>query len=254
MLQLKRIVIHILFWFVSTLFVWHFIGTKSPDKMLVFIFLMLLMPITIATSYTTNYYLLAKKLLKGKYVDFAIYGLFIFVTSIYLQGMIIVFSFPLYANYTFDNVGPILGNISFLAIATYFVVFLSAAVFLLRRKMFQSNEVFSYDKDSPLKVLQVTSNRKIVNIDLSEIFFIESMSNYVKIHTPDETIITKEKISKLEERLPDNFLRVHRSFLVNQNHVEAFGKESLTVNQVKLNISRTYKDSVFQKLSSMQLM
>ncbi|MEL6558253.1 MAG: LytTR family DNA-binding domain-containing protein [Bacteroidota bacterium] len=251
---LKRVVIHILFWLVSTLFVWHFIGSRSPDKSLVLIFLMLLMPITIFTSYTLNYYLIANKLLKGKYVDFVIYGLFVFIASIYLQGMIIMFSFPLYADYKFDNVGPILGNISFLAIATYFVVFLSAILFLLRRRMFHTNRSVPETEPERTKILQVTSNRKTVNIELDNILYVESLSNYVKIHTPEETVITKEKISKLEERLPENFLRVHRSFLVNQNHVEAFGKESLTINQVKLNISRTYKNSVFQKLSEMQMM
>lgn len=251
---MKRVVIHILFWLVSTVFVWRFIGFKSPDKSLVLIFLMLLMPITIATSYTINYYLIANKLLKGKYVDFVIYGLFVFVASIYLQGIIIMFSFPLYADYKFDNVGPILGNMSFLAIATYFVVFLSAVIFLLRRKMFHSEKKLPETTQEKAKILQVTSNRKTVNLELDSILYVESLSNYVKIHTSQETIITKEKISKLAERLPENFLRVHRSFLVNQNHVEAFGKESLTVNQVKLNISRTYKNSVFQKLSEMQMM
>ena len=165
-----------------------------------------------------------------------------------------MFSFPLYADYKFDNVGPILGNMSFLAIATYFVVFLSAVIFLLRRKMFHSEKKLPETTQEKAKILQVTSNRKTVNLELDSILYVESLSNYVKIHTSQETIITKEKISKLAERLPENFLRVHRSFLVNQNHVEAFGKESLTVNQVKLNISRTYKNSVFQKLSEMQMM
>jgi len=87
-------------------------------------------------------------------------------------------------------------------------------------------------------------------IELNDVLFIESLSNYVKIHTKIETVITKEKISKLEERLPINFIRIHRSFLVNKNYVDNFGKEKLTIAERQLNISRTYKKAVLEELNS----
>lgn len=250
MIRLKRIGIHFVFWLAASLFIWLFIGSKSPDELLVLVFLALLMPITIVTSYVINYYLIAEKLLKGDYVEFAIYGIFIFVASIYLQALLVMFAFALYADYSFGNIGPVIGNVLYLGVCTYFVILLSAIIFLLRKKITQA-QIDHSGKESPA-ILQVMSNRKTVLIELNDILFIESMSNYVKIHTPVETIITKEKISKLEERLPENFLRVHRSFLVNQQHIEAFGKESLTVNQVQLNISRTYKNTVLERLNGIK--
>jgi DNA-binding LytR/AlgR family response regulator len=61
------------------------------------------------------------------------------------------------------------------------------------------NDVFIY----------VKSEKKNVKILLKEILFIESLKDYIKIHLPNKTIITQVQISAIEQRLPDNFLRIH---------------------------------------------
>ena len=59
-------------------------------------------------------------------------------------------------------------------------------------------------------------DKKMVKTRMSEILYIESIKDYVKVRTADKDIITQQKISYLEESLPkDIFLRVHRSFIVN---------------------------------------
>ena len=84
-----------------------------------------------------------------------------------------------------------------------------------------------------------------------EILFIESMSDYVKINLANnEVVVTKEKISRLEARLPEMFVRIHRSFIVNKNKVTVFNKEVLTIGDQTLPVSRSYKNSAWDKLSS----
>jgi DNA-binding LytR/AlgR family response regulator len=75
------------------------------------------------------------------------------------------------------------------------------------------------------------------------------MGDYVDIHSPDDTVMTKENISTFESILPENFIRIHRSFIVNQNFVKSFKSNELVVNDVKLPISRSYKNRTHKILT-----
>jgi len=95
----------------------------------------------------------------------------------------------------------------------------------------------------------VRHERKMVKINFDEIQYIESMSDYIKIHLNKKTIITRETISNVENRLPQsNFLRVHRSFIVSVKCIEAYTNEYVEVNKKSIPISRNYKETVLQKL------
>lgn len=97
--------------------------------------------------------------------------------------------------------------------------------------------------------IYVRSDRKIIKIPLKGILFIESLKDYVKIHLQAEIIITKEKISNLEEKLPgDQFIRTHRSFLVASKYIKAFTAETIEVENHEIPIGRTYKNSVLSFL------
>lgn len=96
----------------------------------------------------------------------------------------------------------------------------------------------------------VRSNRKQVSIDFDEVLFIESLGDYVKINLIDNSqVITKEKISSLEERLPDLYLRIHRSFLVNKSKISYFNKEEVEIDNQTIPISRTYKKVAWEQLA-----
>jgi DNA-binding LytR/AlgR family response regulator len=95
----------------------------------------------------------------------------------------------------------------------------------------------------------VRSERKIVKINFDEILYIESLSDYIKIFTTGKTVITRETISNMEAKLPNSrFLRIHRSFLVGIDKIDTYTNEFVEVNEEELPISRTYKESVLQKL------
>jgi len=78
----------------------------------------------------------------------------------------------------------------------------------------------------------------------------ESLGDYVKIHQDScKSILTREKISKFEAALPANFLRIHRSFIVNTDKIENFNREQIQIIDTCLPISRTYKKAVWKFLS-----
>ncbi len=93
------------------------------------------------------------------------------------------------------------------------------------------------------------SDRKIKTIPLVHILYIESLSDYVKIHIKNQPpIVTKEKISKLADQLPNTFIRIHSSYIVNKNTITSFTKNTVHVENIHLTISRTYKKIAYSDL------
>lgn len=99
--------------------------------------------------------------------------------------------------------------------------------------------------------LFVRSDRKMVKINFDEIIYVESYSDYLKIHLDDQTVITRETISSIEGKLPkDNFIRIHRSFIISIAKINSFTNEEVTIDNKSLPISRSYKKSVLYRLES----
>ena len=94
--------------------------------------------------------------------------------------------------------------------------------------------------------IYVKSEKKNVKILLKDILFIESLKDYIKIHTLDKTIMTQVPISAIEQRLPDNFLRIHRSFIVAKDKITAYTQHDLEIGKFQIPIGRNYK-AIVQK-------
>ncbi|MGG6232305.1 LytR/AlgR family response regulator transcription factor [Tenacibaculum sp. SDUM215027] len=96
----------------------------------------------------------------------------------------------------------------------------------------------------------VRADRKMVKINFKDILYIESLGDYVKVFTNNNTIITRETISNFEATLPsDYFIRVHRSYIVSISKISSYTNEYIEVDKKAVSISRTYKESVLQKLA-----
>ena len=95
----------------------------------------------------------------------------------------------------------------------------------------------------------VRSERIMVKINFSDIIYIESFSDYIKIHLPNKTIITRENISAIEAKLPkDQFIRIHRSYIISLKNITSFTNEQVTVLEKSIPISRSYKTKVLKLL------
>jgi two-component system, LytTR family, response regulator len=98
----------------------------------------------------------------------------------------------------------------------------------------------------------VRSERKMVKINFDDILYIESLSDYIKISIHDKVIVTRETITNVEAKLPSQqFLRVHRSYIVSLKSIDSYTNELVEVNQKAIPISRKYKDIVLKKLENM---
>jgi len=98
----------------------------------------------------------------------------------------------------------------------------------------------------------VRSERKMIKINFNEINYIESLSDYIKIHLEDKTVITRETISNIEVKLPKNdFIRIHRSYIISISKIESFTNEFIEIHKKAIPISRSYKTTVLNKLENL---
>ena len=97
--------------------------------------------------------------------------------------------------------------------------------------------------------LFVKEDRKLVRINLSDIISLESLRDHVKITTRSQQVVTRQTIGYYEERLPnEQFLRIHRSFIVAVAQIKVITETRLEVPGQSLPIGRNYKQQVFERL------
>jgi DNA-binding LytR/AlgR family response regulator len=91
--------------------------------------------------------------------------------------------------------------------------------------------------------------KKKVKIYLDEIFYIESLREYVRITAQGTTILTKFALNEVEDLFANNnFIRVHRSFIVSKERITAFSATEVEINGIQIPIGRTYKEFVLSVL------
>jgi DNA-binding LytR/AlgR family response regulator len=87
--------------------------------------------------------------------------------------------------------------------------------------------------------------KKKVKILFSEIVYIESQREYIKIFTTKKEFISKMSTHEIETLLPGHlFKRIHRSFIVSVNRIESYTAEMVEVNGVSIPIGRGYRDVI----------
>ncbi|MGQ3678616.1 LytR/AlgR family response regulator transcription factor [Tenacibaculum discolor] len=113
-----------------------------------------------------------------------------------------------------------------------------------------SNMKVSTENDNKKDFMFVRADRKMVKINFKDILYIESLGDYVKVFTNNDTVITRETISNFQATLPsDCFIRVHRSYIVSISKISSYTNEYIEIAKKAVPISRSYKESVLQKLA-----
>ncbi|HMJ70132.1 MAG TPA: LytTR family DNA-binding domain-containing protein [Cyclobacteriaceae bacterium] len=89
----------------------------------------------------------------------------------------------------------------------------------------------------------VSIQLKKVKINFSEILYIESQKEYVKIVTSESSYLTKMSTNEIESLLPGaRFKRIHRSFIIAIDKVRSFNSEMVEINGANIPVGRGYKD------------
>jgi DNA-binding LytR/AlgR family response regulator len=94
-------------------------------------------------------------------------------------------------------------------------------------------------------------SKKKIKIFLDEILYIESLKEYIRIVTPSKSILTKFQLGQIEELLAkNNFLRIHRSYIVARDKIEAFTATDVDISGKQIPVGRSYKELVQSVLNT----
>ncbi len=243
---------HIIYWFLIIVVLTLIFGRSWGNTTAAFFFVSMLLPIVLGTSYFFNYVLVPRFYLKKQYFRFGLFSFYTVIVSLYLEMIVLMFAFIYLANFNFGNLGPNSSDTILFGVVLYLLVFLGSLI-LMARQIKEKQQIIAklIEEQEKMKTpfLELMSNRKIAKIPFNEILYIESLADYIQVNTLNGTIVSKEKISNLAERLPEKFLRIHRSFIINKEKVKCFTYNEVEVGDARLNIGRTYKKAVRELLS-----
>ena len=91
----------------------------------------------------------------------------------------------------------------------------------------------------------IKSNSKFFKVNFSEIIYIESMKDYLKIHTAEYKLVTHQTMNDMEKILsPKQFIRVHKSYMVAVAHIKAIYGNSVEMENATIPIGINYKEKV----------
>lgn len=145
---------------------------------------------------------------------------------------------------------------------------LDAVDYLLKpitfRRFFQAIEKFMALQSMRASANQATQtvathmfvkvNRKQVKLQFDQILYLKSLKDYVEIHLKNKKKhLVKSTLSAIVEKLGSDFLRVHRSFVVNLAQITAFTNHDLEIGNLEIPLGDQYKTAVLNSLKSKSL-
>lgn len=104
------------------------------------------------------------------------------------------------------------------------------------------NQVSESDLEN--EFIYIKANQQMQKVAYADINYVEAFADYVKIYLPEKKIVTLQTMKNMEEKLPkDKFIRVHRSFIVNQKHITSYSTTNCKVGDINLPVGKSYKDA-----------
>ncbi|SFQ10266.1 LytR/AlgR family response regulator transcription factor [Parafilimonas terrae] len=97
----------------------------------------------------------------------------------------------------------------------------------------------------------IRADYSLIKIKLSDIIFIESLDDYLKIHLQNQRpVVARLTMKVMLEKLPaTEFIRVHRSYIVSLNYIQTVRNKTITVNGVNIPVSSSYENEFFNRFN-----
>lgn len=248
MISTEKSITHFIYWLIAYLALVR-IFSISGDLIQSTLFASLLIPVIMIASYTFVYRLVPVFLFRQRHLLFGITSITLLFLVIYVELLIVTLFLISFGDYQIFNLNPQIHDIYVMISAPFMVAFPAVIIETLRHLHVQKlHTETESDSSHNTKQITVRSEGKNVILKLNSIYFAESFGDLIKIHTAANTITTRKSLSALGSQLPD-FIRIHRSFLINPANITSYTHESLTIKERELPVGRTYKDEVISKLT-----
>jgi sensor histidine kinase YesM len=189
-----RWMLHVIFWLAVLLFYTLFFGYKGVDYSITFSFIVILLPVTIMTTYFLNYELIPNYLFKKKYAKFFLYIIYTLIVSFYIEMVTVMGIFILVAELNMEELHPSNTNALILIAGMYLVVFLGVAVKLVNH--YNQNQV----EIQTLKNEKIESELKFLKAQLHPHFLFNTLNNLYSL-TLEKSDKASAVVLKLSELL-----------------------------------------------------
>ncbi|WP_298884593.1 LytTR family DNA-binding domain-containing protein [uncultured Polaribacter sp.] len=101
-----------------------------------------------------------------------------------------------------------------------------------------------------VKFIYVSVDRRLVKINIPDIYFVEAKGDYISIKTEKKNYIVHSTLKKIEDKLPSSlFLRIHRSFIINTSQIIDIEDNSVLIKKSVIPISRSNKSELMKRLN-----
>lgn len=120
--------------------------------------------------------------------------------------------------------------------------------------LFQSRVITQNTKEGADSDMYIRQGDTFQRIIWEDILFVEGMQNYLKLHFKDKTFVIHQTMMSLEEMLPkESFFRIHQSYLINTNKIDAISGGRVFINGQQLPISRHRKEDLLKTVVYVKL-
>ena len=136
------------------------------------------------------------------------------------------------------------GVIDYLLKPIYFPRFLKAV-----DRFFSTENVKTKEEEIVVNKVSVKVDGYFIDIELDQLLYAQSFGNYVKLHTAKRIYLASITTTEFEKCLPEkNFIRIHKSFIVSLDKIEATEKDFVMIKNEKLPVGITYKRELTDRL------
>lgn len=106
------------------------------------------------------------------------------------------------------------------------------------------------NSSTPDNHIYVKVNKQMMKVYFSDLLYIEGLSNYVKLHTTQDTLVIYDKLSSIIKTLPNQFKRTHKSYIINTSKITLYTKEFVEIERAHIPISSTYRTNLIAYLEN----
>lgn len=115
----------------------------------------------------------------------------------------------------------------------------------------KKNTVIKVESEKQTDYIFLKVEYQLVKVMLKDITYIEAYKDYVKVHLKDKPnpLLSLTSMKSMEELLPEeNFMRVHRSFIINLDHIDSVSRNVIQIGNAQIVVSENYKDAFMEFL------
>ena len=229
----SKILTHVLFW-VGYFLLFGFIWAREGNYLDAYALEFVLLPVRIMAVYVMIYLVIPRCLEKELYMKFGLSYVLLLLISGLLQTFIVFF---------YRGMGESL--VTFGALTRNIVLINSTVVVIASFKIFKLWQQQRAATKSPQfetsAIIEMKADKRTYRLKTSDILYLESLGNYVTYHLKDKRLISYTSLSECASRLPANFLRVHKSYIVNRENISSYNSEDIEIGDKRLPIGRAFR-------------